>query len=206
MLILLCIGLLVDLYAPVKYDFKQFDPVKVGTLDAAMWRSYYERKPLKLFVQLSSLMRTQFHAPWVRSFVLAYHSARAAFIFKDGQNRTEYAKALPALTAFYYKLNALAKDTFDVKKMAALELEWWIIRREDLTHTSEDWKIILGLSGETMYHIPANRFGTYADQRVRAMVLRDGKGQRIMDEDWMVIKSLCIEAWTSLYKALHTNP
>ncbi len=201
--LLLFLGLLLDLKLPIKHDFKQFNPVQVGTLDAAMWRSYYEHKPIKLFFQLSSLMRNQFHAPYMRSFLLAYYSARAAFIFKEGHNRKDYQRALPHLYKYFNTLNALAKDTFDINKLSRLELEWWIIRREDYTHTPEDWKILLGLQGEVMHHIPASRFGTYADQRVRAMSLRDSKGTTITEEDWEEIQKLCVEAWTSLYNVLH---
>ena len=81
------IGLLLDLYLPIKNDFRKFDPVNIGRLDARMWRSYYEKKPLILFFQLSKLMRTQFHAPLIRSFVMAFYSAKAAFVFKKGVNR-----------------------------------------------------------------------------------------------------------------------
>jgi hypothetical protein len=200
--IVLITGLARDLYSPIKRDFKKFDPQEVGLLDAAMWRSYYEHKPTKLFFQLSRLMRSQFHAPWFRSYMISYYSAKAAFVFKKGHDRKDYMLALPYLNAYYQQVEALSDTHFNYLQMAQLELEWWMVRRESDFHSPEDWKIILGHQGETMFSVPANRFGTYADQRVRAMLLRDGKGQMINPDDWKQIEKICVEAWTSFHDAL----
>lgn len=200
--IVLVAGLALDLFAPVKRDFKIFDPVTVGKLDAAMWRSYYEKKPTQLFFQLGSLVHHQFQAPRFRSYMIAYYSAKAAFIFKNGHDRADYEKALPYLVAYYQQLESISKSHFNFRLMAKTELEWWIIRRESDIHTPEDWKILLGQQAEIMYSIPANRFGTYAEQRVQAMLLRDGKGQTMDEDDWKQIEKRCIDAWTSFHDAV----
>ncbi|MEP7321869.1 MAG: hypothetical protein ABI761_08115 [Saprospiraceae bacterium] len=201
-MIVLIVGLALDLYSPVKRDFKKFDPQEIGLLDAAMWRSYYEHKPVKLFFQLGHLMRSQFHAPWLRSYMISYYSGKAAFIFKKGHDRNEYLQALPYLNAYYKQLESMSDTHFNYLQMAKLELEWWIVRRESDMHSPEDWKIILGNQGETMFSVPASRFGTYADQRVRAMLMRDGKGQMINQDDWHQIEKICVQAWTSFHDAL----
>jgi hypothetical protein len=200
--IVLVAGLALDLFAPVKRDFKIFDPVTVGKLDAAMWRSYYEKKPTQLFFQLGSLVHHQFQAPRFRSYMIAYYSAKAAFIFKNGHDRADYEKALPYLVAYYQQLESISKSHFNFRLMAKTELEWWIIRRESDIHTPEDWKILLGQQAEIMYSIPANRFGTYAEQRVQAMLLRDGKGQTMDEDDWKQIEKRCIDAWTAFHDAV----
>jgi len=46
-----------DVLMPRRSDFRQFDPVATGRLDADMWRSYYERRPARLFWQLAQLER-----------------------------------------------------------------------------------------------------------------------------------------------------
>ena len=200
--ILLVIGLALDLFAPIKRDFRSFDPVEVGKLDAGMWRSYYEHRPVKLFFQLSKLMRSQFHSPWFRSYMIAFYSAKAAYLFKNGHDRVDYTKVLPYLNAFYKQLESLSDRHFNFLLLAKTELEWWIIRRESDRHSPEDWKILLGNEGEIMYAVPANRFGTYAEQRVHAMLLRDGKGQIMNEEDWAQISKICIAAWTSFHEVL----
>src|SRR5271169_2001514 len=94
--LLLWVG--VDLLVPRRADIRHFNAEEVARLDAAMWRSYYERQPRRLFFQLAELVRDQFHFPIFRSNRVALSAARAAFIFKDGHNRLDYEKALPDLT------------------------------------------------------------------------------------------------------------
>ncbi|HNR08832.1 MAG TPA: hypothetical protein PKM27_16050 [Saprospiraceae bacterium] len=199
LLVVLATALAFDLYLPVKKDFRQFDPAAVGRLDAEMWRSYYEKRPVRLFFQLSRLMRTQFHAPYIRSHFIAYQSAKAAFVFKEGRNRIQYAGALPYLKTYFSQLNDLSKVPFNFFKLAEEELEWWIIRREGEKFTPSDWEAVLAREGEIMYSIPKENFMDYARDRVAAMVLRDQKGQSITEQDWQTITQMCISAWTKFH-------
>jgi len=199
---ILLLGLLLDLYLPLKKNFRDFDPEAVGHLDQKMWRSYYEKKPIVLFNQLARLMRKQFHAPYVRSYLMAYYSAKAAFVFKEGTNREDYIQALPYLNNYFSALNDLSKTTFSVKEMTELELEWWIIRRERDKHPPAEWVDILAKEAALMYSIPAEKFKPYADKRVEAMLLRDEKGDSITETDWAIIDQMCIEAWALMKKEL----
>jgi len=81
--ILLAVWITIDLNYPYKTDIKKFDYAEVAKLDGAMWRSYYEKKKFRLFLQSSELMRKQFGVPFWRSQAMAYRAAKAAFIFKD---------------------------------------------------------------------------------------------------------------------------
>jgi hypothetical protein len=71
----------IDLQGPVHADIRAFDPDRMAQLDTEMWRSYYDKKPDQLFFQLASLLREQFRFPPLRSYVTAFHAARAAFVF-----------------------------------------------------------------------------------------------------------------------------
>ena len=76
---------LTDLYVPWQVNLQTFDPLELARLDGEMWRSYYEKKPLKLFWQSAKLMREQVHAPFWRSFVMSYHAAKAVkSLFHNG--------------------------------------------------------------------------------------------------------------------------
>src|ERR1043166_2071314 len=46
---------LFDLYGPRTPRLRQFDADEVARLETAMWRSYYDRKPVKLFREMSEL-------------------------------------------------------------------------------------------------------------------------------------------------------
>src|SRR5881397_2947240 len=137
-LALLICGVLYDLYFPRTAHMREFDPDEVARLETAMWRSYYEKKQVQLFNQLSELLRTQYHMPLVRSNQVAYYAANAAFVFKQGKGRSDYEKALPDLVKFYSAIRKMSDIPFDVDRVAHLELEWWIIHRERAQHPPGD--------------------------------------------------------------------
>jgi len=199
----LVVWVLFDLYRPAKTDFRRFDPVEIGRLDAAMWRSYYEKRPLRLFFQLAQSLRTQFHAPFWRSYALAYRAAKAAFVFKDGKTRTDYARALPDLQQFYGGLNRLSERPFDANAVARDELEWWIIRRERDRHPPAEWEILLANEAAELYHLPTERFREHARLRVEAMLQRDRLDSTITETDWARLDHLLRESWQALHKAVN---
>jgi len=84
-----------DLLIPRTSRMRSFDPDEVARLETAMWRSYYARQQVKLYNQMTELLRTQYNLPFVRSNTVAYQAARAAFVFKGGHSRQDYEKALP---------------------------------------------------------------------------------------------------------------
>ncbi|HZI48098.1 MAG TPA: hypothetical protein VFD75_09915, partial [Pyrinomonadaceae bacterium] len=123
-------GVLYDLYFPRTAKMREFNADEVARLETAMWRSYYEKKQVQLFNQLSELLRTQYHMPLVRSNQVAYYAASAAFTFKDGKSEKDFEKALPELVNFYSAIRKMSDVPFDVDQVARLELQWWIIHRE----------------------------------------------------------------------------
>src|SRR3981081_2423547 len=123
-------GALYDLYYPRTTKMREFDADEVARLETAMWRSYYEKRRLELFNQLAELLRTQYRMSTLRSNQVAYYGANAAFVFKQGQQRSDYEKALPDLVKFYDAIRKMSDIPFDVDQAARLELEWGIIHRQ----------------------------------------------------------------------------
>jgi hypothetical protein len=109
-------GVVYDLFFPRTTQLREFDPDEVARLETAMWRSYYEKHRLRLFNQLSELLRKQYHMPFVRSNAVAYSAAKAAFVFKDGKQRSDYEKALPDLVKFYTAIRKMSDIPFDVDR------------------------------------------------------------------------------------------
>src|SRR5437660_9637961 len=99
-LVLLIGGALYDLFYPRTTHMREFDPDEVARLETAMWRSYYEKQRVRLFNQATELLRTQYHMTPVKANLVAYYAANAAFIFKEGKQRSDYEKALPDLIKF----------------------------------------------------------------------------------------------------------
>lgn len=197
---------LVDLYWPRHTDIRTFDPDEVARLDTAMWRSYYGRERVRLFLELGEVLRTQYRLPYLRSNVVAAKAAKAAFVFKDGKSRADYEKALPDLVSFYREIRAVSTTRFDVDRAARLELEWWIVHRERDRHDPNDLVVALAGLAEEVYQLPAESFMEHARLRAEAMAIRDSQAAAggVSEADWSRIDELLHQSWRSLHRAVNT--
>jgi len=191
----------------MKSDLTQFDSAVTARLDTEMWRSYYQRQPLKLFFQLTKTIRTQFHAPFWRSLVISYLGARAAFVFKKGKNRADYNRALPALRQYYQWLQYGSQQKFEVEKAAKLELEWWIVHRQRAHYSQADLVDALANSAAAIYQKPPQSFETYGIYRAKAMEIRDQEAELdgVSEAEWVSIGRLLHESWGALHQSLAKN-
>jgi hypothetical protein len=206
---LLIVGVLYDLYFPRTAKMREFDPDEVARLETAMWRSYYDKKQVQLFNQLSELLRTQYHMPLVRSNQVAYYAASAAFTFKDGKTAQESEKALPDLVKFYGAIRKLSDIPFDVDRVARLELQWWIVHRERWKRQPDDLPKALAELQAAIYGVPLDRVMEHGRLRAQAMAIRDTKadnGQAMTEEDWTKINDLLRQSWRSLGEAVKSTP
>jgi len=203
-LALLAGGVLYDLYFPRTTHMREFDPDEVARLETAMWRSYYDQQRLRLFNELSELLRTQYHMPLIRSNEVAYYAANAAFVFKQGKERVDYEKALPDLLKFYGEIRKLSDIAFDVDRAARLELEWWIIHRQRAQHVPSDLDKALAELQAEIYRVPVERLMEHGRLRAEAMTIRDTKAENggVTEADWVRINELLKESWRSLAKAV----
>ena len=205
-LVLLAISawVLYDLYAPRTAHLREFDPDEVARLETAMWRSYYDKAQVQLFKQLSELLRTQYDMPLIRSNQVAYYAASAAFVFKEGKQRSDYEEALPDLVKFYQSLRNISDIPFDADRAARLELEWWIIHRERAKHPPGDLAHALAELQAEIYRIPIERLLEHGRLRAEAMTLRDTKADTggVTEADWAKIDELLHQSWRSLASAV----
>src|SRR5712691_11252012 len=203
-LVLLIGGVLYDLYFPRTTHMREFDPDEVARLETAMWRSYYEKQRLRLFNQLSELLRTQYHMPLIRSNATAYYAANAAFVFKQGKQLSDYEKALPDLVQFYGAIRQMSDIPFNVDRAARLELEWWIIHRQRAQHPPGDLEKALAELQAEIYLVPMDRLMEHGRLRAEAMTIRDTRAEAdgVTEADWARINELLRESWRSLAKAV----
>ena len=195
---------LYDLYAPRTAHLREFDADEVARLETAMWRSYYDKAQVRLFKQLSELLRTQYDMPLVRSNQVAYYAASAAFVFKKGKQRSDYEEALPDLVKFYQSLRNMSDIPFDADRAARLELEWWIIHRERARHPPGDLAHALAELQAEIYRIPIERLLEHGRLRAEAMTIRDTKADTggVIEADWAKIDELLHQSWRSLAVAV----
>lgn len=194
-----------DLYAPRASKLKAFNADEVARLETAMWRSYYQKERVKLFNQLTELLRTQYNLPLLRSNTVAYQASKAAFVFKEGRNRGDYEKALPNLVNFYAEIRKVSDINFDVNRAAQLELEWWIIHRQRKQHAAGDLDKALAELPAEIYQVPVEQMMEHARFRAQAMTIRDNQAAAggVSQADWQKIEELLRASWASLSKAVN---
>jgi len=203
-LALVICAVLFDLFYPRKTSLREFDSDEVARLETAMWRSYYEKQRVRLFNEATELLRTQYHLTPVKSNVVAYYAANAAFVFKEGKQRSDYEKARPDLIKFYNYLHNLSDIDFDVHKVSKLELEWWIIHRERENHAPGDLARALAELQAAIYNLPVERVMEHGRLRAEAMTIRDTKAEQggVKEADWAKINDLLRQSWGSLAQAV----
>ena len=203
-LVLLIAGVLINLYYPRTSKMREFDPAEVARLETAMWRSYYNKEHVKLFNQLSELLRTQYHMSLIRSNEVAYHAANAAFTFKKGGKRSDYEKALPDLKKFYAEIRKISDIPFDVDRVSQLELEWWIIHRQRAQYKPGDLDRALAELQAEIYRVPVEKLMEHGRLRAEAMTIRDKKAEAggVTEADWARIGELLGQSWRSLAVAV----
>jgi len=203
-LALVICAVLYDLFWPRTTHMREFDPDEVARLETAMWRSYYEKQRVRLFNQMTELLRSQYHMTPVKSNLVAYYAANAAFVFKEGKERSDYEKALPDLIKFYSAVRKMSDIPFDVDRAAQLELEWWIIHRQRAQHAPGDLDRALAALQAELYRVPVDRVMEHGRLRAEAMTIRDTKAETtgVTEEDWAKINELLRESWRSLAQAV----
>ncbi len=202
----LALWIALDLAVPVHGNLRRFDPHVVARLETEMWRSYYEHRPLRLFRELATLLRTEYHLPLWRSYLGAYHAARGAIVFQRGHSHAGYLQALPEIRLFYRLIRRSSDIPFDVDQVSRLELEWWIVHREAAMHPPDDLERVLAELQAAVYREPAGRFREHAGARAEAMRVRDARAAagRVAEDDWRRIGNLLDASWTSLFTAVES--
>jgi len=184
-----------------KKNLRQLDYAKVAQLDSGMWREYYDHRFFRMFILLLKLMRTQFQFGWLLALRSAYRAGAAATNYRVRKGRENYAGVEKNLVKFYKLISDNSMESFDYRKAAEIELEWWNIHRYP-----ERYERTLGASlAEGMaiiYDGEPKDFSEYGRLRAEAMLLRDEMGDvKQVEPDWVKITSLLSESWKSMYKA-----
>ncbi len=196
-----------DLFGPRTHSLRDFQPDEVGRLETAMWKSYYAHERLALFGELATLLRHQYGLPVLRSYVVAYHAARAAALFQGGHSHADYERVLPGLVAFYAAIGRVSVEPFDVNRAARLELDWWIVHRERAAHPREDLDRDLAVLQGELYHLSADPLMEHARLRADAMLLRDrgAEAGNPTEREWAEIDRLLRLSWRSLWDVVNAR-
>jgi hypothetical protein len=185
-----------------KRDLRQFNPNNFANLDTDMWMAYYNHRFLRLFMLLFKLNYTYFKPDPILTVRGAYHSARAAIVFRKTKGHEDTAKVVKHLDNFYKLLSKHNINPFDFRKAGELELRWWLVDRyPERYKTSRASALAEGMAA--IYNVEPARLSDYGKKRAAAMeLLGDYHHDTQTAVDWQKIRGLLKESYLAIYKAV----
>src|SRR4051812_14942656 len=123
---------------------RNFDPVALGSYEAAAWVAYYQRR-WAVFLRASlGMVRVGFGLSWPRTVQGAWLVLRANQLWAPyPDNDPDGARA--AMRRFYLLVQVAHRDSlddgFDVDEAARREVEWWRVHRY-LQRESPDGSVV----------------------------------------------------------------
>lgn len=149
-----------------------FSPEQLASLEQEAWEAYYYRQWPRLFWALLQVMRGQFGLSWAQALYAAYLNTQAQLAFaRQGDQGGEAAEAL---RRFYALVRQPLGASYDVDRVAAAELRWWVVHRQ--RHNDPGYTALTQAMTELyaeLYGVPAERLTTAAAGRVQAVVVSD---------------------------------
>jgi hypothetical protein len=148
---------------------RDFDPDELATLETRMWKAYYRRQPLRLFVLLIQALRAQARVSWPRALWASLLLTKAAAGF--ARSTGEYERFAPDIGRGYRALGL--PDHVNLEAVARHELRWWVVRREiGLAAGTAAGEAITDLYA-ALYDVPRDRVAEAGRLRGLAAEVRD---------------------------------
>jgi hypothetical protein len=184
-----------------------FEPERLATLEQEAWEAYYYRQWPRLFWLLLQIMRTQFGLSWAQAAYAAVLNTQAQLAFARQGDAGGEAEA--TMRRFYALVREPIGGAYDVDRVAAAEVRWWVIHRhrQEYPDSSALTQAIADLYAE-LYSVPAASVEEAAHGRVRAMELSDrwiAEGQQAGSPLLQQVRAELLTGYRDLKAAL-TNP
>ena len=187
---------------------RDFDPDELATLETNMWKAYYRRQPLRLFVLLIRALRAQARVSWPRALWASLLLTKAAAGF--ARSTGEYERFAPDIARGYRALGL--PDHVDVDAVARHELRWWVVRREIGLAAGEAAGAAITDLYASLYDVPRNRVAEAGRLRGLAAEVRDrgatndGDGPTAAGSAyWPEVARLLRDSYRSLRQALDAS-
>ena len=188
---------------------RDFDPDELARLETRMWKAYYRRQPLRLFVLLIQALRAQARVSWPRALWSGLLLTKAAAGF--ARSTGDYERFAPDIGRAYRALGLPAH--VDVDAVARHELRWWVVRREiGLAAGTAAGEAITELYA-ALYDVPRDRVAEAGRLRGMAAEVRDrgatddpGGPTAAGSAYWPEVARLLRDGYRSLRTALDTTP
>jgi hypothetical protein len=193
------VGYLLFLHTPPgTRSIREFDPDRVARLELDMWRAYYEKQNVRLFVLLTVLLREQRRYTWAKAATEGFYLARPAARF--ARLTGDYETVLPDLERAYTMARDWTGADYDPAAVARAELAWWIARRDRRANSADNVGRLIADLYARMYRVPVARVAAAGRLRAEAAALRDRGGAQA---DWGAIGDLLQRSYRELYAGVH---
>jgi len=174
------------------------DPNAIAAAETRMWQAYYAADPVRLQVELVTLLQTQFKASPDDANAIAQRLVMAAWKFETSSDDYE-AVVLPDLEAAFDQIRQLTKRSFDPKEAARAELAWWVARRTPGQDSAQQVGQGIGQVYAILYGQDRPGFAEAGILRAEAGRLRDQGGAAC---DWQKVETLLQRSYQTLTKAI----
>ena len=188
---------------PRKADMRGFDPDAMARVETKAWRHYYEKRWFALFADLYDGARHQYGFSPCDSVLLSFHAARSSWIFQPSRSREEAWQAVPALERYFRVIAKGAPPSFDVRRAAQTEIEWWQLRREGKTW--QEYGRAIAVATGVVYGLPPEKLEPASSKRAEMMDARDNKRKSIDEDDWRSIEAGLRTAWRQIKDAVNAT-
>ena len=106
---------------------RTFHADRIAYFESAGWRAYYDRNWLRVLGLMVQLNREQFGMSWPNAILASLDVVRASLAFAPVDNDIPAATA--HLAYYYAKARCAAGIAADAEKLAALEIDYWVVHR-----------------------------------------------------------------------------
>lgn len=189
--------------------YRDFDPRKVGGLEADAWVAYYRREWVALLRSAIGLTRHTFGLPWPSTLWGAWLVMRANQLWAPYPNNDREG-ARRTMQRFYRLVARHYGESFDPVHASELEVEWWRVHRE---HQREDpagdeAPLVAALAAlySYVYDVPVAEVTLAAKQRALAMRFSDEWVQEGCDLTSPLVareRAALVRSYASLLAAVH---
>ena len=188
---------------------RDFDPRRIGNLEADAWIAYYRRDWWTLLRASLGLTRQMFGLPWPLTVRGAWYILRGNQLWAPNpDNDPDGARRVMA--KFYGLVARYHGETLDPVRAAELEVEWWRVHRahqygSDGIDRSALVDALAALYAYT-YSVSPESVRRAAEQRALAMDISDAwvrDGRRLDDAALAEERAALVRSYAALLSAVH---
>jgi hypothetical protein len=190
---------------------RNFDPRRVGSLECDAWVAYYRREWLTFLRAAIGLTRHTFGLPWRQTLWGAWLVLRANQLWAPfPDNDPEGARR--AMERFYRLLTRRYGESYDPRRAAELEVEWWRVHRLHQHDPAVERGALDGALADLyayVYGVPADAVRVAARERAAAMDdsdrwVREGRdpASSLIEQE----RAALVRSYAGLLAAVHRAP